>query len=338
MQYEHTREQSAEFLRLAVGHMGRQPANFDPPCFTLWYEHAAGLNPALSQLLEEWLAKQRPITNADVSTLYAQHIGTRETQTIVKIQEKLLTLMRDTADAVAQSGIHAVNFGRSLESHTERLRQTNTLQVIEAVVNEMLAETNKMSAANLALARQLQSRAREVQSLTQRLEVAEADAIADPLTGLMNRRGLEQTVAARACAGTLKGCSLLLIDVDNLKKINDAHGHLVGDQVLRGLARVLQARIKGEDSAARLGGDEFAVFLPDTSLDGAVAVAEGIKRSLLQAHLRRIDSNEDLGSVCVSIGAAQSGEGGNLDSLMREADGALYEAKRQGRNQVRSAK
>src|SRR5690348_3696600 len=124
MQYEHTREQSAEFLRLAVGHMGRQQANFDPPNYALWYEHAAGLNPALSRILEERLTKQRPLTNADVSTLYAQHIGTRETEVIARIQEKLLSLMRETADVVAESGAYAVNFGRSLETHTERLRHT----------------------------------------------------------------------------------------------------------------------------------------------------------------------------------------------------------------------
>ena len=79
------------------------------------------------------------------------------------------------------------------------------------------------------------------------------------------------------------------------------------------------------------------MFLPDTSLEGAVAVGEGIRRSLLQAHLRR-GKSEDLGTVCVSIGAASSGEGGNMESLMRDADAALYEAKRHGRNQVRPSK
>jgi diguanylate cyclase len=197
-----------------------------------------------------------------------------------------------------------------------------------------------MSGTNLTLARQLESRAREVESLTQRLEKAETEAISDPLTGLMNRRGLEQIVLAKAgsrAGGMLASCALLLIDVDDFKKINDTHGHEVGDQVLRGVARVLKARIKGEDTAARLGGDEFAVFLPDTTLEGAVAVGEGIRRSLLQAHLRR-GKSEDLGTVRVSIGAAYTGEGGNLDALMRDADAALYQAKREGRNQVRSSK
>ncbi|HVO47105.1 MAG TPA: hypothetical protein VMT29_12290, partial [Steroidobacteraceae bacterium] len=96
MPYEHTREQSAEFLRLAVGYMGRQQANFDPASYTLWYEHAAGLNPGLSQILEEHLARQKPLTNVDVSTLFAQHIGAQETAGIGKLQQKLLEVMRET--------------------------------------------------------------------------------------------------------------------------------------------------------------------------------------------------------------------------------------------------
>ena len=337
MQYQQTRVQSAEFLRLAVGYMGRQQAALDPASYTLWYEHAAGLNPALSQLLDDRLAAQKPLTDADVSRLYAQYIVSRDAQTITRIQERLLRLLQETSEVICHTGTHANQFTRSLENHAERLKQPDAANSLHTVLGDLLAETQKMSAVNLTLARQLDTRAQEVQTLTQRLERAEAEALNDPLTGLLNRRGFEQAVlelAAQATAG--EGTSLLLADIDRFKEINDTHGHPVGDQVLRGVAQVLRARIKGADIAARVGGDEFAILLPNTAKAGAITLAEQIRAALLQARLRRINSDQHVGQVSVSIGVAHVVEGVVLERLLRAADTALYTAKREGRNRVRA--
>jgi diguanylate cyclase len=195
MQYQQTRAQSAEFLRLAVGYMGRQQAALDPASYTLWYEHAAGLNPALSQLLDDRLAAQKPLTDADVSRLYAQYIVSRDAQTITRIQERLLRLLQETSEVICHTGTHANQFTRSLENHAERLKQPDAANSLHTVLGDLLTETQKMSAVNLTLARQLDTRAQEVQTLTQRLERAEAEALNDPLTGLLNRRGFEQASA-----------------------------------------------------------------------------------------------------------------------------------------------
>jgi diguanylate cyclase len=135
-----------------------------------------------------------------------------------------------------------------------------------------------------------------------------------------------------------EGTSLLVVDVDRFKEINDAYGHAVGDQVLRGVAQILRARIKGVDIAARVGGDEFAILLPDTAAAGARALAEKIRSTLFQARLRRTGSDEQIGQVSISVGVAHSAEVINLDQFMQKADGALYAAKREGRNRVETAK
>ena len=339
MQYQQTRLQSTEFLRLAVGFMGRQEAALDPASYTLWYEHVAGLNPPLSQILEQRLLVQHPLTDADVAHLYATHIASREAQAVVRIHERLKVLLTETTEVISQSGSHATRFGKSLENQTERLRRPDAAGAIHSVLSELLVETQKMSQVNLTLARQLDTRATEVRSLTERLQRAEAAALNDPLTGLLNRRGLEQAFAdiSPQMLGP-EGTSLLVVDVDRFKEINDAYGHAVGDQVLRGVANVLLARIKGADIAARVGGDEFAILLPDTALKSAIALAEKIRSALQNARLRKIGSDESIGQVSISVGVAHTAGSITLDQLTRNADSALYSAKRGGRNRVESAK
>jgi diguanylate cyclase len=337
MQYQQTRVQSGEFLRLAVGYMGRQQAALDPASYTLWYEHAAGLNPSLSRILDERLKAQSPLTDADVARLYAEHIASRDAQAVARIHERLVALLRETSEVISQTGSHASEFSQSLEDHTERLRRPDAADSIHTVLAELLTETQKMSAVNLTLSRQLDTRAQEVQSLTQRLERAEAEALNDPLTGLLNRRGFEHAFADLPAPDSLKGTSLLIADIDRFKEINDTHGHPVGDQVLRGVAQVLRARIKGADIAARLGGDEFAILLPNTGMQGAIALAEQIRSALLHARLRRVNSDQEIGQVSVSVGVAHLNDAGSLDRLLQSADAALYIAKREGRNRVRAA-
>jgi diguanylate cyclase len=338
MQYQQTRVQSAEFLRVAVGHMGRQQAALDPANYTLWYEHAAGLNPSLSRILDERLSAHSPLTDADVARLYAEHIASRDAQAVARIHERLTALLRETSEVISQTGTHASKFSQSLENHTQRLRRPDAADSIHAVLGELLAETQKMSCVNLTLSRQLDTRAQEVQSLTQRLERAEAEALNDPLTGLLNRRGFENAFAELvAQSGALQGTALLVVDIDRFKDINDTHGHPVGDQVLRGVAQVLRARIKGADIAARVGGDEFAILLPDTAMQGAMALAEQIRAALVHARLRRVNSDQQIGQVTVSVGVAHLDEAGSLDRLLHSADAALYIAKREGRNRVRAS-
>ena len=339
MQYQQTRAQSAEFLRLAVGHMGRQDAALDPASYTLWYEHVAGLNPPLSQILEQRVESQHSLTDADVAHLYATHIASREAQAVARIHERLRVLLAETSEVISQSGSHAVQFGKSLEDHTERLSHPDAANAIHSILSELLVETQKMSTVSLNLTRQLDTRAKEVQTLTERLERAEAVAFNDPLTGLLNRRGFEKAFSDVVPRMTSpEGMSLLLVDVDRFKEINDAYGHGVGDQVLRGVAQILRARIKGADIAARVGGDEFAILLPDTGLKGAIAVGEQIRESLIRARLRRTGSDEQIAQVSISVGVAHSSEAIVLETLMQRADSALYAAKREGRNQVQSAK
>jgi len=315
--------------------MGKQAAGFHPASYALWYEHAAGVNPTLSEVLVEHLASSRSLTDSDVRRLYARYIAARDREIVERIEKRLASLLMQTSQVVMKSGAHITQFGASLESTSQRLQAPESFEAIHQIVSDLLIETHEMRVMNVNLSRQLDNSAQEVLTLTERLERVQVEAFNDPLTGLLNRRGLDDAILrVQAEAGELVGAAVLLIDIDRFKQINDSHGHLFGDQVLRAIAQVLRARIKGADIASRLGGDEFAVVLPDTSMAGALALAEQIRTTLLQHQLRLLACNGQIGDITLSIGVSHAGRGASLEAMIQRADAALYSAKQSGRNCV----
>lgn len=180
-----------------------------------------------------------------------------------------------------------------------------------------------------------------------RREAAQAElerlSMTDPLTGLPNRRAFENT-GARAWEQAERHnrpLALLIVDADHFKRINDRYGHQIGDEVLKGLARGLSASVhRPHDLVCRVGGEEFAVLMPDTERGGALRIAEKIHAEISALSIGA--AGIGAGAITVSIGLAtitpNGTEAGNLTSLYRLADGALYEAKAGGRNQTRCAR
>ena len=333
MRYQQNKQESAEILRTALTFMAKQEAAFHPPSYALWYEHVAGINPGLTKVLDERLTLGTPLTDADVWRMHAQYILTRDADAFERIRDRLRFLLEETTHAAESAGAHATHFNQALESHTARLRQqTIGLEMVRGVVTELLADTQHMCLVTSELSDQLKRSAQEVQTLTQRLEQAQTEALLDPLTGLNNRRGLERAITE--AGGIPAGCALLLADIDNFKTINDTHGHLLGDKVLRAVAQVIRSCIKGQDIAARMGGEEFAILLPETSVQGGAALAEKIRLAISKVSIRRVDRNEYVGNVTLSVGVADSQANDTLESLVERADAALYAAKRGGRNRV----
>lgn len=153
----------------------------------------------------------------------------------------------------------------------------------------------------------------------------------DPLTGLANRNRID-TVLQETLTGNDPGpISLIMIDVDHFKRINDDFGHPIGDEVLVRMADVLRSGVRDADTVGRWGGEEFIVVLPDTAADGAEAIAERIRGAVAAA---------DFGigrTVTASLGLSERQGQEDPVSLVARADGALYEAKRAGRNRVLTA-
>jgi diguanylate cyclase (GGDEF)-like protein len=165
------------------------------------------------------------------------------------------------------------------------------------------------------------------------LQQLEEQAIRDELTGLYNRRQLQTELDAAIARANRHGIPfcVCLIDVDHFKDINDCHGHLVGDLILREFARVASDSIRDSDVIGRYGGDEFMQILPDTDLKGAVMHAERLR---IYTHFLDLQGVLPPHAISLSIGVAQFRPGEVITTLIERSDTALYRAKERGRNRV----
>lgn len=158
--------------------------------------------------------------------------------------------------------------------------------------------------------------------------------IMDGLTQTHNKRYLYEALEREIIRGRRheRDLAVLLFDIDHFKRINDVHGHLAGDFVLKEVARIVQARIRRDEVFARYGGEEFAIILPETSLQGSVALAETLRQKVEE---HTFVFQQDSIKCTISLGATILGEGDRqANDLIKRADEHLYEAKRSGRNRV----
>jgi diguanylate cyclase (GGDEF)-like protein len=159
----------------------------------------------------------------------------------------------------------------------------------------------------------------------------------DPLTGLLNARAFYEAAdhLIKLALRSETVYSVLFVDLDHFKRVNDEHGHEAGDTVLRTIADVLRRNARRSDLVGRIGGEEFAVFLPDTSMTGAMGLGEYLRASIEQA-MPTIEDGASL-RVTASIGVAgRQPEHSSIADILRQSDQAMYDAKRRGRNRVAS--
>jgi two-component system cell cycle response regulator len=160
-------------------------------------------------------------------------------------------------------------------------------------------------------------------------------ALTDSLTGLYNRRYMEthlETLIEKAFQ-TERPLALVMIDIDHFKPINDTYGHDAGDEVLRQFAARVQSSVRGIDLACRYGGEEFVVVMPDADMSIARAVGERLRRNIA-AEPFLVSKGANKLDVTISVGIAMRREGDAADTVLKRADEALYQAKRDGRNRV----
>lgn len=210
----------------------------------------------------------------------------------------------------------------------EGLRALSRQVVAQLELRRMVAEMERLAEEQSAYQRQLEEYQRQMERVN--AELMESNSY-DSLTGIHNRQALETKLQTQMGRAESLGVplSLLLMDVDNFKLINDNYGHQAGDAVLRKIAELIRENCRDHDVCGRYGGEEFAVILPDTGLDGACVLAERFRRAIEKT---RGGVTEE--TITISIGAATLQAGQSMHDLVHCADQALYHAKEHGRNKA----
>lgn len=199
---------------------------------------------------------------------------------------------------------------------------------LKAVLEDQKQETSQLLAT-------IEQTEKAFQKLSEEINQIKEISLKDELTGLLNRRGLNQSLPELIewAHESQSSFSLVLIDIDHFKKLNDNFGHLVGDSALRWIARYLMTETKGKDKVARIGGEEFVILLADSSYSEAMAFSNHLRQGLEARKLKIKKTNQTMG-LTVSVGVACYQLGEDYDELFDRADKALYLAKQNGRNRV----
>ena len=210
---------------------------------------------------------------------------------------------------------------------------------LQRLLGARIDENGHLTAHVRRLEAELRRSSAELAKLRGELRGAVRDALTDPLTGLANRRSFDlelRAIAARA--GRSSPAHLVMADVDHFKRVNDAHGHDIGDEVLRIVGQVLLANVRRDSVVARLGGDEFGLLLPGASPHYTIEIATRLCELLASRPLAVRGFPKVIERITVSVGVAGWQAGESSARWLARADAALYEAKRRGRNRVSIAR
>jgi len=256
---------------------------------------------------------------------------------------RFLAPIRDLSRAVARIT------GGDLDAVCE-VRGNDEVSRLAAAFNSMVARlreyihdldlkvrerTRELDEKNRSLAEEIRMRQKAQEELAQANRKLMDLSVRDPLTGLFNRRYMEETLAREFAKSKRTGnpCGVIMLDVDFFKKFNDTYGHEAGDLVLKTLADTLRGRVRGEDVVCRYGGEEFIIILPEISRDMARLRAEELRKAVA-GEMRIVHDSTEL-KVTISLGVALFPEhGDDPDMVVGAADQALYASKESGRNRV----
>ena len=256
------------------------------------------------------------------------NIAERERQATLKV---LLDLLKS-----------AEQIDSNVECHNSEIRQ-NARHVKDMVVaGEM--ETVKMALlgqmavllhSNKTLQQDLVCTRYRLEDQAQEIDHARCEARTDELTSVANRKALNEKLHLLLddCKRIGEPFVLLMIDLDNFKRINDAHGHPVGDRVLSSVGQRLKEGLREGDFVGRFGGDEFAVLLPMTELDVGAELAESLRATVAEKASRAAGRGEQV-AVSLSVGVVAARASDTAESILQRVDEALYRSKNRGRNQV----
>lgn len=333
--YIEDKSQASEQLRLTLNLLSRHEIPLSPFNYRIGYDCISGNNKELKISFDELVSNNDTPTSDSMWELYNNYYM-HDDETLEVIREELKTIVINIQGNFDRSGTELSSYSNKLERFTSILNTPTSPEAMAVEVKKVIKETLETEQSQRRFEAQLSHVATEMEALRKELLQVREESLTDALTNIANRKAFDNALKHETeyAQETNAPLSLLLLDIDHFKKVNDTFGHLIGDKVLRFVATNLKRSIKGRDLAARYGGEEFAIILPETHIQGACSIAEQIRITISAGTLKDTKSQESYGSVTLSIGVAQFNKDDMPNDLLQRADEALCRAKEHGHNRI----
>jgi diguanylate cyclase len=310
-----------------------------PENYAVWFHYVQAKNKELVHEINHVISQKLKFSTDVCSYLYNKYVVVNRNQKVLddaalSAQKLLLEVLRVVNDFSGTTE----NYNKGVDQYIDRISAHvgDDSGNVKNIVKELVEATVSLKKSGEHIQKKLTESTAEIDTLRKDLQQVTIEAQRDFLTGVFNRKTFEKVFDEMAmhAKDSHKDMCLLMLDIDHFKRFNDKFGHLLGDEVLKIVARSLTDVLKGRDIVARFGGEEFVVILPDTPVDGAMKVAEMIRKTIADKELKRKDTGDNYGSITVSIGVARFRQTDTLPTFTKRADDALYQSKNMGRNRV----
>lgn len=263
-------------------------------------------------------------------------VTAKDVETLERSKVVIHGLMMNLSASIDSLANSAAQYDDALASHKSSIAKAMTLAAMKEVERLLLDEVDGMHQSTAKYREQLESAQRTIKHQQEEMQRLSAEATLDFLTKIPNRRTLDTRLQEEFSRNQRYQTpfSVIMMDIDHFKKINDTFGHIAGDRILRAVATVLGEQKRAPDFLGRYGGEEFALILPETDLKQAVMAAEKARRKIEET---RFNFEGKTVPVCISGGVAQvDAQDSAAAAVVNRADQALYRAKQNGRNRIES--
>lgn len=328
-------EKSFETLKETIPLLLKHKISAVPTNYALWYTYVSNESEQLNKAVDEAQEQGQPLSQLKTKELYRSYLAESQEVNGWQLRQSMEAMLLELSQSMKDTRTDTNEFKQAMDARLADLDRVEkegwSVEEVMKLVRNMVSETQEVRKSTISFNGALASAEKEIERLKSALQESQQEALYDALTGLCNRRYFDSELESKMAMDCV---SLIIIDIDHFKKVNDTHGHQMGDLVLKAVAKKVQTCCRDAAQVFRFGGEEFAVLAPNMDAKRTIHLANQMRRAVEKINVKNRRTGESLDDITISLGVAQKQNDESQQSLLARADELLYEAKRLGRNRV----